>query len=216
MVMGRPCALKKVGNGYPVDCGTASVQEAVRHLEGFGADGATLRIVRHEQGMTWTDMSRWVMGQLQLMEGDEYEYETHVVQRQSGDQLSGRNMDSTRERSPDRRAYEYGGDSGRQSRTPRKGKGKGQKGNGKGKGKAKGHAQNWQGQGATGRGGPPGGRSPEYGQGARFRSASPGFQRNSGKGFKGGKGTPECYGCREEGLPHYHNHLTCPVWQSKP
>jgi hypothetical protein len=63
--------LQRYGQAYLVDCGSQENVDAVRTLDGWGGDGNTLRVLSHSKGMTWKEMSLWVMGQLRLKEEDQ-------------------------------------------------------------------------------------------------------------------------------------------------
>ena len=62
--------LIKSGNSYLMDCGTKRVQDAARAMDNFGFGNVALRISAYNKGMTWEEMSQWVIGQLRLREED--------------------------------------------------------------------------------------------------------------------------------------------------
>ena len=66
-VLGKPVVhLERSGHAYLLDCGSRTAVDAVRTLDGWGGDGHILRVLSHSKGMTWKEMSVWVMGQLRL------------------------------------------------------------------------------------------------------------------------------------------------------
>ena len=71
-VLGRAeVRLEKSGQGYLLDCESKEGLDAVKTLDGWGGDGRMLRVLTHNKGMTWKEMSLWVMGQLRLKEEEQ-------------------------------------------------------------------------------------------------------------------------------------------------
>jgi hypothetical protein len=70
-ILGRmDVPLERTSVAYILDCETKEQVEALRALDGWEMEGHRLQILPHNKGMTWKEMSQWVVGQLQLREED--------------------------------------------------------------------------------------------------------------------------------------------------